>query len=957
MVKAETPKNEFSALTISARDQTFSLDNSLYYYEDLSGELGVNDVLELPASQWRLPEQTVPSFGLNDSPHWFSISIRNKLEVTSGFYLHIAYAALDHIEVYNYVGDQPRTSYIAGDSYPFEERNVAFPTFLFPIDMAPEQNARILFRVQTKGSMLVPTSIWLKEPFLAQKQKQLLLYGLFVGILLIMSIYNLFLFVSIKDKSYFFYSAFTLSFLGLNISIDGFAYQWLWPESPNWQQFSILFFGAMSSLTLSLFARYFLPITADSRMRYWLNCLVGLCLANFAATLVLPYHSAALLQSLVSIAVIIGTVSAAALLSKRSQSLATLFLVSWFIFFIGVLFNVSNKLGFIPYSLFSEYGSMAGAIIGLLMLSLALANRINLERREKNVAKHDAINHLSRFRSLYEHSVEGIFILKSDTAVIEANPRFLQLTQCSAKQITGAMFLDFFTSPARANDFFSALNGDKPIINFEAQLQCPTMQKDHSPSTPNWVSISAQRVTTEDSSDANIEGSFVNISERKAFESKLTNLALHDPLTGDLNRRTLENIIKELLSSASSDESSGIFHIDIDQFKVINDLCGHTAGDSLLKATSGIINQALNESGALFRMARLGGDEFCAFVQGLNKTELKALAEKIRTLIDEYMFEWKEKSYHVECSIGLLLVLGPQGKISDLLSKAESACENAKKGGRNRVYFFLEKDTSTLQKREEIKWIAIVRDAIKNDYFQLQIQAITPCTEALNKQLNADEKQKIPPHFEVLIRLNLPNDESSSPNAFLPAAERFGLMPQIDRWVVTNLFKWLTDNPEECEALECASINLSMQSIGDHEFHTFLAEQFKTTGIPPEKICLEFTESVAMTHIENTRAFIDEFKAIGCRLALDDFGTGFSSYAYLKDLNVDYVKIDGVFIHNIADNPVDYTMVKSIQEVANAMGIETVAEYVEDTQTIEALSGIGIDYVQGYYVHKPEPLV
>jgi len=947
----------FDRLTIQTPSQLFPVDQVLYVYEDTTHELGVNDLLDLPSSEWRLTKGGAPSYGFSDKPYWFSISIENQLSEKHTFYLDIGYAALDHIEVFNFIEGQSRRSFITGDRYPFYTRPINYPSFIFPFELDAKQSTRIIFKVSSEGPIVVPTQIWLEDNFISLKQEKILAYGAFAGILLVMSLYNFGLFASLREKSYLFYSLFTLSYLFLSLALEGIGYQFFWQEHPTIQRRSTLLFGALTSLFLILFTRHFLEIPRTSRMTKGLKALTILGFLSLPCTLMLPYRWAAILQSTVTISLISGALGISIVLAQRSQYLARLFLGAWFLFFISVIINLLTSFGLTAYSTLNEYGSMTGAIMGLVLLSLALGNRINIERHDKATARKEALKHLTRFKMLYDNSLEGIFLLDHEFKIIESNPRFKELT--SADQNT--LHLErIFASKARAKEIQDKLALGESLRNIEAQLG-------PSPEESNWCSISIKPIHAQDTevlsntlvgSTRLYEGSIVDISDLKQFERRLSNLALQDSLTGLSNRRTLESHMKDLLSIAEEQQPNALLLVDLDQFRVVNKLFGHAAGDSLLRAISQRLLEQLERSGQTFKLARIAGDEFCCFLDNCPPEQTANIAKTIHQDIESYMFEHDGQQVHVEACVAGLNIQGSTNDANRLIMKVQLQCQEAKKAGRNRIIIQDDIEDEINAARDQAKWIERIRYAAKHNMFALQIQEI----RAINRVTNSEETLKtrlnrpIPDHFEVLLRLNSGNKKIESPATFLPAAERYGLMPLIDRWVIENFFRWMNDNPEQAKLFTCASINISMQSIADDTFQAWLVAQFSRYQIDATTICLELTESVAMASLDTTKSFINCFKDLGCKFALDDFGTGFSSYAYLKDLGVNYVKIDGVFIHNIVNNPVDLALVKSITEVAHAMQLETIAEYVEDQETVEVLTGLGVEHIQGYYVHKPEPL-
>ena len=937
-----TPKHE--RLIVSNIDEIFEIDSALYVFEDKSGELGVNDLLDLNPLKWTKVKSSTPSYGFNPLPHWFSITIENTLPTRQDFYLEIDYAALDNIEFFNIQSDGTRKSYIAGDRYPYYERPIHYPSFIFPFSIDAQQNTRLLFKVESEGPTVVPTRVWFENTFRAEKQSNFLAYGAFIGALLVMSLYNVGLFVAIREKSYLYFSLFSLCFAGLSLSIEGVAYQILWQDYPLFQRRSILTFGALTSLFLILFTRYFLPINEGSRIKIILQIFTVVGLLNLLGTITLPYTASAILQAIVSLLVIVGTVSISALLSKRSQTLARLFLASWILFFLSMTTNLLTAFGLAPYRAFNEYGSMIGAVIGLILLSLALGNRINAEKRDKDKARKEAIQNLHRFKALYENSLEGIFLLDQNWLIVEANPRFRELVPGDP---IGQMLplTALLSSSTKAREIQQKIADEHELRNIEALF------KPNGSDPETWMALSLKQTKDEGSGETYYEGSVVDINAVKAFERRLSNLALQDSLTGLLNRRTLENQMREQLGKSGGQNISGVLLLDVDQFSVINKLYGHAVGDSLLRSLADIFRTCISGHVRECWSARIAGDEFCSFIQAIEASQLEAIATDLHKRVEDFMLVYEDKQIHVQGCVGLVIIEGGKTDINSLIATAQHACKQAKQQGRNRIHVVYDRENSLEKSREQATWIERIRSAVNNKQFSLQVQEIRPI-----KQKSAKTEHALPAHFEVLLRMNIDETNRVSPSEFLPAAERYELMPLIDRYVFESFFKWMQTHPEQAAHFDCASINVSMQSIADRSFRDWLLKQFTEHGIDGKQICLEFTESVAMNSLEDTHAFIATFKALGCRFALDDFGTGFSSYAQLKDLGVDYVKIDGVFVHNIVNNPVDHTLVKSIVEVAQAMQLETIAEYVEDQAIVDTLDEIGVDHIQGYFVHKPEPL-
>jgi diguanylate cyclase (GGDEF)-like protein/PAS domain S-box-containing protein len=439
---------------------------------------------------------------------------------------------------------------------------------------------------------------------------------------------------------------------------------------------------------------------------------------------------------------------------------------------------------------------------------------------------------------------------------------------------------------------------------------------------------------------------FHDVSELRSL-AQMTYHATHDSLTGLINRREFEKRVNQALQTTrDKDKRYALCYVDLDNFKVVNDTCGHVAGDELLKQLAMAFRSGLREGDTL---SRIGGDEFGILFAGCSIVSARRLAEKIRKRVEEFRFVWDDKSFRVGVSIGLVPVTAESGTISDVLSAADSACYVAKEGGRNRIHVYADADSAVAEQKGQMQWVQRIQEVLEQDRFRLYFQAMAPIKEM------PEEHGKL--HGEVLIRMLDERGKMIGPDAFIPAAERYSLMGAIDRWVVANTLKTLAVNPEYIATrVSACSINLSGQSLSDDRFLASLVEMIDDTGVPPELLCFEITETAVISNLSNATHLIDTLRDMGCRFALDDFGVGLSSFGYLKNLAVDYLKLDGCFIKNMTRDGIDYAMVQSINHVGQTLRIKTIAEFVEDDATLEALSDIGVDYAQGYGIAKPVPL-
>lgn len=434
---------------------------------------------------------------------------------------------------------------------------------------------------------------------------------------------------------------------------------------------------------------------------------------------------------------------------------------------------------------------------------------------------------------------------------------------------------------------------------------------------------------------------FHDVSESRELNRKLSYHASHDILTGLVNRREFEARLERALKSARAREASyALCHIDLDQFKIINDNCGHSAGDALLGQVGALLKSKIRWRDTV---ARLGGDEFGVLLESCSMEEGIRNAEVLREAIRNSKFVWEERTFRLGASIGVVPLSPDNEDVASLLSAADSACAAAKESGRNRIYSFQENDIDLMRRRREMQWAARINNALEDGRFEIYRQVIQPL-------------QRPDPglHYELLLRMRDEAGKIVAPDQFIVAAERYGLTPNIDRWMIEHALRWLVSEADEREKLALCSINLSGQSLGDDKFLPFVIDHFHRSGIDASKICFEITETAAIASFSQANRFIHALKELGCRFALDDFGTGLSSFGYLKHFPVDFLKIDGSFVKEILHDPIDREMVRSINEIGHLTGKQTIAEFAENPEIIEMLRSLGVDYAQGYGIATPQ---
>lgn len=457
------------------------------------------------------------------------------------------------------------------------------------------------------------------------------------------------------------------------------------------------------------------------------------------------------------------------------------------------------------------------------------------------------------------------------------------------------------------------------------------------------IEDSAAPIRSKDGSLLGVVLVFRDVSGQRKLANEMQHRAMHDTLTGLVNRSEFENRLQRLLTIAKNGDSShALLYVDLDQFKLVNDSCGHSQGDQLLIQVANLMKDIVRSEDTV---ARIGGDEFALILKNCDADLALKIAQSICDFMIDFRFFHKGRKFIIGTSIGLVNLDNRWNTIEDAMQAADISCYAAKEEGRNRVHVWCDTKAALQEHREGTNWAARIEQALDEDLFELYAQRICP-VGAESDNNNA----------EILLRIRDKDGSLLYPNSFITAAERFHLATRIDRWVLNKTIDTLRHLSDESD-VNTLFINLSGQSVGDREFHAGTIQLLKTAGSDIcQKLCLEITETAAITNISNASAFVDNVRALGVKVALDDFGAGASSFGYLKTLKVDLLKIDGQFIEGVVDDPLDSAAVRCFVDVANVMGIETIAEYVSSADIMKCVTDIGVDYAQGFHLHRPEPI-
>ena len=543
----------------------------------------------------------------------------------------------------------------------------------------------------------------------------------------------------------------------------------------------------------------------------------------------------------------------------------------------------------------------------------------------------------SRYRELYENVVAGVFQTTPDGKFMAANPAPVRLLGYASEDELLELSIgeDLYVHAEDRANWLRNMAATGEIRNAELVLRRKDGRK-------IVVLENSRAVRDEQGHILYYEGTLTDITEAHELSRQLSYEASHDALSGLINRREFEIRLQRALDSAQATATShAVCYLDLDQFKVINDTCGHVAGDELLRQLAQLLQSRVRSNDAL---ARLGGDEFGLLLHDCSMADALGIANALLRAVEQYQFVWGASTFTVGASIGVVPLSGNFRRITQVLQAADAACYAAKDQGRNRVHVYQEDDAVVAQRHGEMQWVARVKRALTENRFLLEAQPIVPILAEPSPALRS---------YELLLRMRELDGSIVPPGAFLPAAERYNLTQRLDRWVISSALHWLAANPATTERIGRVYVNLSGDSLGDPQLHDFIRAVLDETRVAPTKVGFEITETAAIGNLTRANQLIAELRRLGCAFSLDDFGSGVSSFAYLKALTVDWLKIDGLFVGNIVHDRVDYEMVRSITDIGHVMGKKVVAESVESAAVLDRLKQIGVDYAQGHALGAP----
>ena len=545
--------------------------------------------------------------------------------------------------------------------------------------------------------------------------------------------------------------------------------------------------------------------------------------------------------------------------------------------------------------------------------------------------------HMLKLSRAVESSPNPILITDANGTIEYVNKRCEKLSGYTAVEMHGQR-LETYKSNKMPSAFFDEI-WHQTASEGQWSGEIENRRKDGS---HYWVKLYLAAVYDDQKNINHYVAIYEDITESRKLAKKLSFQATHDNLTGLINRTEFERRLSMLVNDAQRiGTEHALCFLDLDQFKVINDTCGHIAGDELLRQLGSLLGGSTRKSDTL---ARLGGDEFAILVEDCELEKAEFIANEIKELVSQFQFIWETQVFTVGVSIGVTTITSATRNRTEALKQADSACYAAKNSGRNRVYVYQEQDQQLTAQKGEFKWVNEIKEALIEDRFELYAQPIVS-TETEHLAM-----------YEVLVRLRSKAGQLFPPGAFLSSAERYNLSDRIDKWVVSHVFEWLEQHYHSLPHLNYLAINLSGASIGDEGMLAYIRTKLSAASFNQEMIKFEITETAAIANLKQAHHFINSVLALGCQFSLDDFGSGLSSFAYLKNLPVQSIKIDGMFVKDMHVDPLDYEMVKSINDIGHVMGLETIAEFVENEEIWQKLKAIGVNYGQGYHLGKPAPI-
>lgn len=905
-------------------EQPVEVERSLLL-EDPRGALNPEQALQ-SLERSGIPHQGSPRLGYSDSTWWVGFALKSASD--SPLLLIIDHPFLEQIDLWLYDGERLLTRLQSGSQVPLTLRGEPYPQFMLPLPALGTGAHRVLLRVHSNSSLNLPMQLITEEQSKGVLARNWLQSGVVFGALLMMALFHLLKYSALRKPQLGFFCATALSVALYNAATLGISGLLLPPDWPRLPSVLADLSGSAMLIFSTLFLCWALKLNSLA-LRLVSGGLFAAILGTAAWAILGPdsYLAYSLLNLLILLTGLLQLSLALTAVWLR-RPFARWFLACWSGALALMLLVPLSRAGFIPTTPALNALHAYLPVVTIFLFGLLNGKQLDRIRLALLASQQQAIGNLEQYQALFRNAGEGIFRCSRDGRLLEANPSFLRLLGAEATDLLQTPIPQLFVGNGWAR-LSERLGPNQPAASGECQLR--DLQGRHC-----WVYLSLHLRP-----DC-IEAIVVDLSERRALEERLQQLAAHDSLTGLLNRRELERLLQESLGAVQP-RFSHLLYLDLDQFKQVNDLCGHSAGDQLLRQLAAHLNHQVPRQAQL---ARIGGDEFAVMLRAGDTATALTQAEHLRQAVEQFLFTWQGRPFRLHASIGVLELGSGVTDWETALSWADSASLLAKHQGRNRVHLFNPADGALQEHQRQLQWITRLRQALDLQQFELFFQSVMPL-QAISKGL----------HYEVLLRYRDPlTGEAIAPGQFLVAAERYGLLGAIDRWVIHHLLHWLAANPRHRQQLAQVNVNLSASSLLDPTFHHWLQAELGRYPLAAGTLCVEVTEMVALGELGISANWIAQLREQGLKVALDDFGSGFASYAYLRQLPLDTLKIDGSFIQGLEHDPINQAMVRSMQQIASQLGLSTVAEFVESTATLDCLKQLGIDYAQGYLIDRPQPL-
>jgi diguanylate cyclase (GGDEF)-like protein/PAS domain S-box-containing protein len=866
-----------------------------------------------------------------DSVLWARFNIKNSSTVNRMLTLIAGSVFVDRVDVF-LLDEQGRIVQSArSEDEQNNAANLSRKSFKLNMISKGESSLTVYIRIHDDGQILLPLELWQTEAYLKEASIRLILLGAMSGGLALLATYFLITYLLRNSPSRFWFCLFATGAMTTMLSSEGILASLFLLHSMTAELTGL-------SLVVTLFASIKITrIVFEPISPWWIRLHYLLLAIPFVGIFILPdFHQLILLIGF-AIVFFASNLLATLVYWKRVDLRSVVIYFAGWIALGGVgyleVMNVMTSIAYLSYTTPYTFGFMC---FGVMLIGVAIITREHSVQTKRIYSQSEQIAQLQTYNDMFQHAAEGLYTALPNGDLVQVNPAICSLFGYDNN-------LSFMTTNTNLSNIF-ANSKDADLLLGELSIQQTVLGKEvkgkRQDGSEFWFSISCQLKKVN--GEKLHFGSLFDITERRLHQINLQYLNTHDQLTGLFNRRHFLQSMNDRIKRANAHSKFALVFLDVDQFKLINDTCGHSAGDIFIKELSHELFDIVSDK---HFFARLSADQFGLIVDFENSHELRELANDLLVKVRQFEFKWDRHRFNQSVSIGIAPYDDTIPSGEELLSYADTACLLAKEGGRDKIHIYSpDMDMHSNYKRDQY-WVNEVNKALKTDRFELYYQHYRP--------LNKSEASQ---YYEILVRLRTKDNDIVAPELFMPSAEKALISNKIDKQVVETYFKWLQAHPEHIAHLGKANINLSGLCLSDDDFQFFLLNAFEKYAIPYNKICFEITETMAIIRMNDAIEFIHKFKRLGCTFALDDFGSGFSSYSYLKDLPVDFVKIDGHFIRDILHDPIDLAMVTSIKDVAEAMQIKTVAEFVETPEIMVQIGKMGVDFAQGFCIAKPEPL-